>query len=94
MGSIIEDSSLHDALFDLVADNEGVYLHEGYSGRGMFGATCPAISGDPLDLARAVARVEDAGIREFLATAASKDALGLGEVWYYRGVSAIPHEKY
>lgn len=64
--------------------DEQVRWHPNYSGRFMYGATCIGISGYSFTLADVWADLPKE-YREQLGKA-TRDSLGMGEIWYWPGV--------
>lgn len=67
------------------ASDERVCWYGDYSGRFMYGATCPGISGDAYTLALVLADVSREA-RSALGKPTT-DSMGLGVIWYWPGVS-------
>lgn len=73
--------------FAELAEDFDCYASPDYSGRGMYGRTCLSVSGDPSNLHSFMfraARLE--GFEEIVTQPPSHDAMGLGQVQYWRGV--------
>ncbi len=80
-------------------------LRPDYSGRGMYGATCLAYTGDyptlfSFELARTIAELNGSeadvwqvqSVLESLGEP-SKDSMGLGSVYYWRGIQVEGYER-
>lgn len=66
---------------DALEDVDGVVVHLGYSGRFMFGATCPAAEADAAEDVYSALAEHGAGD---LIKKCSRDSMGLGVVVYLR----------
>ena len=79
------DAAKIQAIADRHAD-EGWSFYAAYSGRCMFGRTCPGIVCPPQDARRATAAVRRAGIRSEV----SRDSMGLDTIVYWSFLPSDP----
>lgn len=76
--------------FTTAVDAAGVEHYEDYSGRGMYGDTCPGVtfssSGDLADFYIELADITDSDTAKSLARSERQDSMGLNGIAYWPGL--------